>query len=151
MMSKEYIDGIAIDPNIFNNWPTALEETWIGFFPGTEENSACFFVGVDDSANKKIIELLDLPDVYCPAKMNVWTPEDDKNIMLVYGIWVQPEWRRRGVASFLLVAARTWLAETKGVKLMAQQTNLNSESSATLQAVQNRYNVSDKEVFYYKS
>ena len=150
-MSKEYIDGIAIDPDIYNNWPAALEESWIGFFPGSEDTPACFIVAVDGVTKKQIIELSTLPDVYCPAKMNVWTPENNQATMLVYGIWVQPEWRLKGVASFLLVIARTWLAETQGVKLMAQQTNLNSESSATLQAVQNRYNVSDKEVFYYKS
>lgn len=149
-MTKEYIEDIAIDPDIYNNWPAALQKSWIGFFPGSGDTAACFIVGVDESANKQVVELSTLPNVYCPAKMNIFAPEGQNDVMLVYGIWVQPEWRLKGVASFLLVVARTWLAETQGVKLMVQQKSLNSESSATLQSVQNRYNVSDEEVFYYK-
>ena len=147
-MSKEYIDGVAIDPEIYSNWPAALEESWIGFFAGSPDTPACFIVAVDGVTTKQIVELPLLPEVYCPAKMNVWMPKDNENVMLVYGIWVQPEWRRKGVASFLLVAARTWLAQTKGVKLMAQPTNLNADSSATLQGVQELYSLTNEEVFY---
>lgn len=147
MTVPEYVNGVAIDPGVYTSWPSILPPTsWVAYFTGSSSEPASFLLLEDGGESQTVAEVSVLPDGTCIAKLTLgFIPDTDE--VLAGGIWVAPDYRRSGVATFMGVTARTWMAETYGKKFIVDRAWADPIGLLVVEKIKETYQVPGEEVY----
>jgi GNAT superfamily N-acetyltransferase len=73
----------------------------------------------------------DAPVGFCFAEVESAAPRgDDTAVAWIHELWVEPDWRRRGVAAALVEHARAFLAEQQGGRIAVRVEAANDDALA---------------------
>lgn len=147
MTVPKYVGDIATDPTVYNSWPANLpSSSWLGFFPGSVLESPCFVLMVDGGEPRSVVELEELPDGVCIAKLTM-NFDINSDYVVAGGVWVAPDFRRAGVATFMGVTARTWIADNYGKKFIVDEAWADPIGHLVVEKIKETYQVSGEEVY----
>lgn len=138
----DYINNIAVDLDIYSKWPEELKDMSIVFVPKTDQNPYNLIIvsASDQYPAKQVVELEEFPDTHFHGRI-LWIIDGEK--APVSGIFIEPEYRNHGVAKFLCILARTWVAEKFNVKIFSPELFRTGEVEEILKSIAIEYNEKD--------
>lgn len=133
---------IIIDESIYNSWPSVL--------------NGCFIVIDQDQSKDNVMLTVIRSNLYAEHSINTidsfteyyndqvmaymkWWYDQENSVALVTAINVNEEYRNNGIATFLCILARTWVAKNKGMKISAEAGAVFPEVAHILENIIDKY------------
>jgi hypothetical protein len=115
----DYINNIAVDLDIYNNWPEPIKDCAAIFIPENDESAAQLAIinSTDGHPKGQITPADELPSNY-HARI-LW--RENGVDALVYGLEVKDSLQNLGIGKFLCILARTWVAENFGARIISPE------------------------------
>lgn len=145
-MSLQYLGDVAIDPEVYSNWPEVASDCWISYHAGSGEAPPHFAVVRDEKNLSRSLVENELPvsDNVIAKLVYGDSATDDRSF--IQSVWVMDEFRRRGLATFLGTFVRTWLAENKNRRLVAAFGSATPVAQLVVDSVAESYDVPIEEI-----
>jgi GNAT superfamily N-acetyltransferase len=108
----DYIDDIAVDFSIYENWPDIINECAALYYEENQVSPSYLFIVKDQNIEPRSINTItSLDNISAVARMS-WRSDEEK--FYAFELYVEPEYRSSGVGTFLSVLTRTWAADKMG-------------------------------------
>lgn len=135
----DYINDIAVDLDIYSKWPEKIKDLGIVYVPEDSDNPNNLILvrSSDEYPAMEITELLDFPETEFLGRI-MWKNFGD--LSPVSGLVITEEYQDIGVAKFLCVLARTWVAEKFNSKIYAPEEFRSIEVEEILKQIAVEYN-----------
>lgn len=137
----DFINNIAVDLDIYNKWPGAIEDCSI-MYVGPKNNYLhhIFLIKEKDGFPAKNIIISDslpfIPEIL--ARLSFYI-EENKDAP-VTNLFVNEELRSQGVGKFLCIISRTWVAENLDAKIYSPENERSPEVQNILIDIAIEYN-----------
>lgn len=133
---------IIIDESIYNSWPSVLD--------------GCFIVIDEDKSKDNVMLLVVKSSLYPESSINnidsfkeyyndqvmaymKWWYDQENSVALVTAINVNEKYRNNGIATFLCILSRTWVAENREMKISAEDGSVFPEVKHILDNIIDKY------------
>jgi len=136
-----YINNIAVDLNIYDNWPEPIKNCCAVYVPPIDNDLHHLFIinEKDGFLAKNVIESYELPRIpEVLALINFRINENQE--APVQGLMVKENIRDSGVGKFLCILTRTWVAENLNAKIYSPENDRSIEVEKILIDIALEYN-----------
>lgn len=148
-MSLDYLNDIAIDTDVYDHWPEVINDCWAAYFPGSALAPASMAI-INTSAHsaRTVVEIeSDRPisDGNIARLIFSFSDRENDNRAFIHGVFVEDDFRLQGVATFLVVLTRTWVAQTLGKSIVAITGSASPDALGIIAKIHSTYGIAESE------